>query len=330
MTDALLDVRNLRKWFPLDNPLFRKSPRILKAVDDISFSIGRGEILGLVGESGSGKTTAGLSAVRLHEPTGGQILFDGHDLGAAGKKEMRQLRRRIQVIFQDPFASLNPRMRIGDAVAEPMIVHGLVRSGREARDKVAALLEKVGMQAQHASRFPHEFSGGQRQRIGIARALASEPELLVADEPTSALDVSVRAQIIELVAQLRDDLGLSMLFISHDLAVVGYLADRIGVLYLGRLIEIGAAQDVIERPLHPYTRMLLAAVPKISKGQGFAPPAVRGEIPSPVNPPSGCVFVSRCPHVVDACRQTRPSLRGLAGGRQVACIRDDVIGERAS
>ena len=323
---TLLSVENLTKHFTITRKgMLRRPDKVLKAVDGVSFTVGKGEILGIVGESGSGKTTTGLSILRLEEPTSGRVSFDGTDVTIAGPKELRQLRKRMQFIFQDPFASLNPRMRVGAILGEALRFHGLVRTAEEERPRVHELLRNVGLVPEHAERYPHEFSGGQRQRIGIARALAVEPELLVADEPTSALDVSVRAQIVELIASLRDRLGVSVIFVSHDIVLVGYLADRVGVMYLGRLMEIGPAESIITRPFHPYSRTLISAVPRMDGTSIREMP--EGEIPSPINAPPGCVFSTRCPFVTDACRAAPPPLRDVGSGRQVACIRTEATGE---
>ncbi|MCC7275554.1 MAG: ABC transporter ATP-binding protein [Alphaproteobacteria bacterium] len=305
---ALLSVEGLTKAF---------GPA--RVVDDVSFTVGRGEIVGLVGESGSGKTTVGRCILRLTEPTAGRIVFDGVDLAALHGARLRARRRRIQMIFQDPFASLNPRLRIGSIVAEPIDIHGLASSRAERRRKVQALLDEVGMPADAWRRYPHEFSGGQRQRIGIARALAADPDLVVADEPVSALDVSVQAQVLNLLADLQQRRGLSMLFISHDLEVVRHLCDRIAVMYASRLMETGSGARIAARPAHPYTRALIAAVPHRDPTARKARAIVEGETPGPLALPPGCVFQSRCPHVVPHCREARPPLAPIEPGHAVAC-----------
>ncbi|HAL38529.1 MAG TPA: peptide ABC transporter ATP-binding protein [Polaromonas sp.] len=317
MSAPLIEVKQLHRYF--GSPV-----KPVRAVDDVSFSIQAGETLGLVGESGSGKSTIGRTLLRLIESTSGQVLYRGEDLGAASSSRMRALRSKLQMIFQDPYASLNPKMRVKDILGEALQVHGLAK-GRKVRDeRIAELLELVGLRAEHASRYPHEFSGGQRQRIGVARALAVEPEFIVADEPLSALDVSIQAQVVNLLCDLRDRLSLTMLFISHDLDVVEYLCDRVVVLYLGRVMEVAPTAELFARPLHPYSQALLAASPKPDPEQKSEHIALKGDIPSPVNPPSGCVFRTRCPHVIDACSGVRPELRDMGQGRFKACIRDDI------
>jgi peptide/nickel transport system ATP-binding protein len=317
MNTPLIEVRQLHRYFGA-------AARPVRAVDDVSFVIQPGETLGLVGESGSGKSTIGRTLLRLIESTSGQILYRGEDLGAASGSRMRALRSKLQMIFQDPYASLNPKMRVRDILGEALQVHGLAK-GKQARiRRIAELLELVGLRAEHANRYPHEFSGGQRQRIGVARALAVEPEFIVADEPLSALDVSIQAQVVNLLCDLRDRLKLTMLFISHDLDVVEYLCDRVVVLYLGRVMEVAATADLFALPLHPYTQALLAASPKPDPDIASVFVPLQGDIPSPVNPPSGCVFRTRCPHAIAACAETRPELRDMGQGRFKACIRDDI------
>ena len=319
MSDAatpLIEVRNLKRYFGnTDKPV--------RAVDDVSFAIRTGETLGLVGESGSGKTTIGRTVLRLIERTDGQVLYRGDDLGVLSAERMRRLRSKLQIIFQDPYASLNPKMRISAILDEALSTHGLAKGRR--KERIAELLELVGLRAEHASRFPHEFSGGQRQRIGIARALAVEPEFIVADEPLSALDVSIQAQVINLLADLRERLNLTMLFISHDLDVVEYLCDRVVVLYLGRVMEVAPTAELFERPLHPYTQALLAASPKPDPLIVSTAVPLKGDIPSPMAPPSGCVFRTRCPHAIEACAQTVPTLDEYSPGRFTACIRKDLL-----
>jgi oligopeptide/dipeptide ABC transporter ATP-binding protein len=322
--NALVSVSKLSKSFTVDAGLFGKSALMVNAVDQVSFDIGQGEVLGLVGESGSGKTTVGQSLLRLTEPSGGRVMFDGVDVTKADAAELRTLRRRMQIVFQDPFASLNPRMRVGDAIAEPLEIHG-IGSDKSARGvRVAELLDLVGLRPEFARRYPHEFSGGQRQRIGIARALATNPDFIVADEPVSALDVSIQAQVLSLIEDLQARLGLSMLLIAHDLAVVQYLASRVAIMYLGRIVEIGSTADVFSAPQHPYTRALLSAIPSVDRGRKAERVVLKGEIPSPLNPPSGCRFRTRCPHAVSACAEALPDLRPIASGHSKACIRDDI------
>jgi len=312
----MLSVQGLKKYFGhADHPV--------RAVDDVSFEIREGEVLGLVGESGSGKSTIGRSILKLIEPTAGEVKFDGTDLARLSARELRPYRRRLQIIFQDPYASLNPRRRVGATLDEAMATHGL-HPGRARQARIAELLSLVGLAPEHAQRFPHEFSGGQRQRIGIARALAVEPQFIVADEPVSALDVSIQAQVINLLSDLREKFGLTMLFISHDLDVIEYLCDRIVVLYLGRVMEVAPAQQLYRSPMHPYTQALLEASPRPDPEARRDRRLLQGDIPSPVNPPSGCVFRTRCPYAQDACALTVPPLREVAPGRWKACLRDDV------
>jgi oligopeptide transport system ATP-binding protein len=317
----LLSVRDLRTHFTVRGatPFSRK--KTVRAVDGLDFDLARGQILSLVGESGSGKTTAGRSILRLIEPTAGQITFDGADLRALGPAALRATRRRMQIIFQDPFASLNPRMSVGGIIAEGMKLHGIGTGSRDRRDRVAALLERVGLSGDQMSRYPHEFSGGQRQRIGIARALAVEPEFILADEPVSALDVSIQAQVLNLLQDLREDLGLTMVFIAHDLSVVEYLSDRVAVMYLGRIMEIADARDIYARPLHPYTEALLSAAPVPEPGARRKRILLKGETPSPISPPSGCVFRTRCPIAGPECAEAVPPLREVARSHRVACIK---------
>jgi oligopeptide transport system ATP-binding protein len=320
----LLEVRDLTKHFPVAAGFFGgRVAGVVKAVDGVSFAIPRGETLGLVGESGCGKTTTGRCVLRLEEPTSGQILFEGQDLARLGPGALRALRRRIQVIFQDPYASLNPRMTVGDIVGEPMRVHGLAKTRVEARTRVAGLLETVGLLPVLAERYPHMLSGGQRQRVGIARALAMEPAFVICDEPVSALDVSIQAQIINLLEDLQRRLGLTYLFIAHDLSVVRHISDRVAVMYLGRVVELADRDELYRNPRHPYTQALLSAVPIPDPAveAGRTPTLLRGEVPSPLAPPSGCVFHPRCPIAIPECAREVPVLRDLGGGHQAACIR---------
>ena len=317
MSNTMLAVRGLKKYFGAGD-------RPVRAVDDVSFTIEKGEVLGLVGESGSGKSTIGRSVLKLIEPTAGSVEFQGNDLAALSPRAMRPYRRRLQIIFQDPYASLNPRRRVGDTLDEAMATHGL-HPGPARRARIAELLSLVGLAPEHAQRIPHEFSGGQRQRIGIARALAVEPEFIVADEPVSALDVSIQAQVINLLSELRERFGLTMLFISHDLDVVEYLCDRIVVLYLGKVMEVAPARDLYRSPRHPYTQALLEASPRPDPEARRERRLLQGDIPSPVNPPSGCVFRTRCPYAQEACSKSVPPLREVAPLRWKACIRDDLF-----
>jgi oligopeptide transport system ATP-binding protein len=318
----LLEVRGLAMHFPVSEGvvLSRKVGEV-KAVDGIDFTIARGETLGLVGESGCGKTTTGRCILRLERPTAGEILFDGRDVSRAKGRELVALRRRMQVVFQDPYSSLNPRMKVGAIVAEPIKVHGVEPDAGRRRERVDELLSICGLDPKFADRYPHEMSGGQRQRIGIARALALEPDFIVCDEAVSALDVSIQAQVVNLLEDLRERLRLTYLFIAHDLSVVRHLCQRVAVMYLGRIVEMAPSDELFDNPLHPYTQALLSAVPvpdpRVEAARAFRPP--RGEVPSPMNPPSGCVFHPRCPMAVEACRKKRPDLRELRPGHWVAC-----------
>jgi oligopeptide/dipeptide ABC transporter ATP-binding protein len=323
MTAApLIEVRGLKKYFPVRGGVFSRVGSWVKAVDDVSFDIGRREVFALVGESGCGKTTVGRTLLRLIEPTEGQVRFDGQSVFDLGKRELRTLRRRMQLIFQDPYSSLNPRMTVGGIVGEPLRVHGIA-TGKELDARIATLLEQVGLAAEYRTRYPHEFSGGQRQRIGIARALALGPDFIVCDEAVSALDVSIQAQILNLLQDLQESLALSYLFITHDLNVVQHLADRVGVMYLGRLVETARTQDLFREPLHPYTQALLSANPVPDPSIDLAPQVLSGEVPSPLAPPSGCHFHPRCPRATDRCAREIPVLREQRGDgdtlRQVAC-----------
>jgi peptide/nickel transport system ATP-binding protein len=319
---ALVSVENLKVWFPIKSGIvLDRHIGDIKAVDDVTIDIKRGETLGLVGESGCGKSTMGRAILRLYEPTAGKIVFDGQDISHLGEAELRPLRRRMQMIFQDPFASLNPRHSIGRIVSEPLRVHGLVKR-RQAGKRVRELLEIVGLPADAGSRYPHEFSGGQRQRIGLARSLALNPDFIVCDEPVSALDVSIQAQIVNLLESLQKDFDLTYLFIAHDLAVVRHISDRIAVMYLGKIVEISPAADLYDDPLHPYTISLLSAIPipdpEVERGRETI--LLPGDLPSPANPPPACRFHTRCPYVQETrCRDDEPRLRKLASGHWVAC-----------
>jgi peptide/nickel transport system ATP-binding protein len=308
-------VRGLVKHFPIEG-----SDDVLRAVDGVSFDIRKGETLGLVGESGCGKSTAGRCILRLIEPTKGAITFDGHDVTAMRKSELRELRREMQIVFQDPYASLNPRMKVGDIVGEPLVIHKMGMK-RQRRDRVAELLARVGLDPDYANRYPHEFSGGQRQRIGVARALALNPKLIVADEPVSALDVSVQAQVVNLLQDLQAEFGLTYLFISHGLAVVEHISTRVAVMYLGRIVEIATALDLYAQPLHPYTQALLSAIPVPDPKAKRERIILKGDVPTARNPPSGCRFRTRCPIAIDECARIDPELREVSPGHSVACIR---------
>jgi len=318
----LLEVRGLAMHFPIsEGVVFSRKIGDVKAVDGVDFSIARGETLGLVGESGCGKTTTGRCILRLEKPTQGQILYDGQDISRMPASELVGLRRRMQVIFQDPYSSLNPRMKVGDIIAEPIRVHRIEPDQRRRRDKVRDLLSVCGLDPKFADRYPHEMSGGQRQRVGIARALAMDPEFIVCDEAVSALDVSIQAQVVNLLEDLREKFRLTYLFIAHDLSVVRHLCQRVAVMYLGRIVELAESDELFDNPLHPYTQALLSAVPvpdpRVEARRQFRP--AKGEVPSPINPPSGCVFHPRCPMAVDNCRKARPELRELRPGHWVAC-----------
>ena len=317
MGESLLEVKGLKKYFPLQKG-WRRERTYVRAVDGIDLSIYRGEVLGLVGESGCGKTTVGRLILKLIEPTEGEILFEGKNLSRLDKKEIHPLRRSLQIIFQDPFASLNPRMTVAEIVGRPMEIHGLVdRSGRD--EKVAQLLESVGLQKEHLYRYPHEFSGGQRQRIGIARALATQPKLIVADEPTSALDVSVQAQILNLMKELKEAFGLTYLFISHNIGVIRHLSDRVAVMYLGKVVEMGKKKDLFQFPMHPYTKALLAAVPTLDPKRKREEIILEGDVPSPIYPPRGCRFHPRCRYAFPRCSEEEPLFHLVEEGRSVAC-----------
>ena len=321
--EALLEVRDLVKHFAVAGGLFGRRKGVVRAVDGVSFAIRRGETLGLVGESGCGKTTTGRCILQLERPTSGAVVFEGRDLTTLGEVELRGVRRRMQVIFQDPYSSLNPRMTIGQIIEEPLAVHRIVAEPVARAARVQTLLRQVGLHPRHARRYPHELSGGQRQRVGIARALAMEPSLIVCDEPVSALDVSIQAQIINLLEDLQAELGLTYLFIAHDLAVVRHISDRVAVMYLGKIVEITDRKALYDAPLHPYTQALLSAVPipdpELEVHREHV--VLRGEVPSPLNPPPGCAFHPRCPLALDECRQAVPELREVLPGHRAACIR---------
>ncbi len=318
---TLLEIKNLKKYFPIRAGILGREVAHVHAVDDVTLSVARGETLGLVGESGCGKSTLGRCVVRLLEPTGGDVIFDGRSIGKLRSRALRPLRRQMQMIFQDPYASLNPRKRVGTIIGDPMKIHKIAE-GKERKKKVEELLEAVGLSPEHYNRFPHEFSGGQRQRIGVARALALRPKLIVADEPVSALDVSIQAQIVNLLENLQDEFDLTYLFIAHDLAVVRHISDRIAVMYLGTIVEIAPAEELYQKPLHPYTISLLSAVPIPDPEVGSKRETILlpGDVPNPANPPPACRFHTRCPYVQPTrCTTDIPELRTLADGHLAAC-----------
>ena len=319
---SLLEVRGLRKYFPVRKGIFRRVVAQVKAVDDVSFELAEGETLGLVGESGCGKTTVGRSILRLIEPTAGEIAFDGTNVMAAGRTRLRDLRRDMQIIFQDPYASLNPRMSVMDIIGEGLRVHKLVSSSSELEARVHDLLTKVRLDAVYANRYPHEFSGGQRQRIGIARAIALNPKFVVCDEAVSALDVSIQAQVINLLMDLRDELGLAYLFVAHDLSVVRHIAERVAVMYLGKIVEIASTRDLFAGPRHPYTKALLSAVPVANPKKKVQRTILAGDVPSPIDPPPGCPFHTRCPAVMDVCKHEAPPARDAGNGHRFTCHLD--------
>jgi oligopeptide/dipeptide ABC transporter ATP-binding protein len=323
----LLDVKGLKKYYPISNGILKKSYTYVKAVDDVSFSLYEGETLGIVGESGCGKSTTGRTILRLTEPTAGDVIFQGKNLSLLKGDALRKIRRDMQIVFQDPYASLNPRMTVGRILEEPLKIHGLA-AGTERKQLVKELLDIVGLNEHHYNRYPHEFSGGQRQRICIARALATSPEFIICDESVSSLDVSVQAQVLNLFMDIQEEMGLAYLFISHDLAVVRHVAHDVLVMYLGLAMEQGPKPLVFARPLHPYTQALLASTPGLSDRR-HAQSLPKGELPSPLDPPQGCVFSTRCPHAAERCRAERPAARSI-DGRQVACHFAERFLEQAS
>lgn len=315
----LVEVKNLKEYFNINVGMFKTKP--LKAVDDVSFTIKKGETLGLVGESGCGKTTVGRTLLQLYKPTGGEIIFDGQPVKT--KNEIKEFREKATMVFQDPYSSLNPRMTVSDIIGEPLDIHNMYSSRGEREQRVLELMDNVGLNSEHASRYAHEFSGGQRQRIGIARALALKPEFIVCDEPVSALDVSIQAQVINMFDELQDKMGLTYLFIAHDILVVRHISDRIAVMYLGKMVELADAAEIYERPLHPYTKSLMSAVPQPDPKVARANKRIvlSGDIPSPLNAPSGCPFRTRCPYAQDKCAEAMPEFKEVASGHFVACHR---------
>ena len=331
MSAPIIEVQNLSKFFPIQAGIFRRTVGQVRAVDDVSFAVRKGETLGIVGESGCGKSTLARTIVRLYEPTGGEVLFKGENFTRLGPAELRAARRDMQMIFQDPYSSLNPRMPVGRIIEEPLLLHG-VGTPAERQKKVGSLLERVGLRSDVVNRYPHEFSGGQRQRICIARALALDPEVIICDEAVSALDVSVQSQVLNLLVDLQRDLGLTYLFISHDLAVVKYISDRVAVMYLGRIVELADSDKLYGSPQHPYTRALLGAVPQPDPHRRSDPEILEGDVPSPSNPPPGCYFNPRCKFVTDKCREVAPTLADIDGaGHFASChLLDDPSADAAS
>ena len=319
----IIEVRNLKEYFTINTGLFRSKP--LKAVDDISFSINRGETLGLVGESGCGKTTVGRTILHLYKPTGGEIYYDGKLIES--NADIKEFRKKATMVFQDPYSSLNPRMTVSDIIGEPLDVHKLCSNKKERQERILELMDYVGLNSEHAARYAHEFSGGQRQRIGIARALAVNPDFIVCDEPVSALDVSIQAQVINMFDELQDKLGLTYLFIAHDLLVVRHISDRIAVMYLGHMVELAPAGEIYNHPLHPYSKSLLSAVPVPDPKTARANQRIvlTGDIPSPLNAPSGCPFRTRCKYATEACAQSMPEFKEISSGHFVACHRVDEV-----
>jgi len=317
--EKLLEVKNLKKYFPVKAGVFRKTVAHVKAVDDVSFAIKKGETLGLVGESGCGKSTTGRTILRLLEASAGKIIFDGKDVLSMDKKELRSIRKEMQIIFQDPYASLNPRMTVADIVGEPLDIHNLVSNKKEKKEKVKELLNDVGLLPEQMRRYPHEFSGGQRQRIGVARALAVDPKLIIADEPVSALDVSIQAQVINLLQDLQDKFDLTYLFIAHDLSVVKHISDRIAVMYLGKIVELTDKKELFNNTLHPYTQSLLSAIPIADPTYEKDRILLEGDVPSPVDPPSGCRFHPRCPEAMEICKEKEPVFKDYGNGHFAAC-----------
>ncbi len=320
MSDNLIEVNHLKKYFYKSSGFIHKKTEVVKAVDDVSFAIRKGETLGLVGESGCGKSTTGRSIIRLYKPTSGEILYDGTDIAGLSKKELISYRKKMQMIFQDPYASLNPRMTVADIVGEAIDIYHL-ETGKAREERIEYLLHVVGMNKEHASRYPHEFSGGQRQRIGIARALAIDPEFIICDEPISALDVSIQAQVVNMLKDLQEERNLTYLFIAHDLSMVKHISDRVGVMYLGSMVELAEKEELYSHPLHPYTQALLSSIPIADPDESERAERIElnGDIPSPVNPPSGCKFCTRCPYATAVCREITPVLQDAGSGHLAAC-----------
>ncbi len=319
MAENLLEVKNLKKYFPVKAGVFKRTVAHVKAVDDISFAVKEGETLGLVGESGCGKSTTGRTILRLLEATAGEVIFEGKSVMDLDKKDLRAIRRDMQIIFQDPYASLNPRMTVADIVGEPLDIHKLAKNKQERNEKVKEILENVGLGEEYMNRYPHEFSGGQRQRIGVARALAVDPKLIIADEPVSALDVSVQAQVINLMQDLQNEFGLTYLFIAHDLSVVKHISDRVAVMYLGKIVELTDKKELFKNPIHPYTQSLLSAIPEADPKKKKDRIILEGDVPSPVDPPSGCRFHPRCPKAFDLCSVEEPEFKEYGDGHFAAC-----------
>ena len=318
MDDIILDVQNLKKYFPTRGGVFQHTVGYVKAVDGISFQLKRGETLGIVGESGCGKSTAGRTILRLHEITGGKVLFNGKDIAKLSKKELRKKRLEMQMVFQDPYSSLNPRMTVGQIIGEALIDHKLMDKN-QAKEKVEEIMEVCGLPSYYINRYPHEFSGGQRQRIGIARALVLDPQFVICDEPVSALDVSIQSQIINLLGDLQKERNFSYIFISHDLSVVEYISNRVAVMYLGNIVELADKNEIFDNPLHPYTKALMSAIPVPDPTRKRERIILSGDLPSPSNPPSGCKFRTRCPMACDKCAKEAPEYRDIGGGHFVAC-----------
>ena len=320
MTKPLLEVKNLKKYFPIRKGLLGNKISYVKSVDNVSFSINKGETLGLVGESGCGKTTTGRTVLKLYEPTSGEIIYNGVDIAPFKPSQIKEYRKKMQMIFQDPYASLNPRMTVGDIIGEPIDIHNLY-TGNDRKDRIKYLLDRVGLNSEHANRYPHEFSGGQRQRIGIARSLAAQPEFIVCDEPISALDVSIQAQVVNMLEDLQEEMGLTYLFIAHDLSMVKHISNRVGVMYLGNMVEIAGSNELYEKPLHPYTQALLSAIPIPDPVEAKTKSRIilEGDIPSPIDPPEGCRFAGRCRYCKPECLEKNPELKDVGSGHMVAC-----------